>query len=155
MFVAFLTIYIYNLEYTIMEKKIVLLLIYLCFLVLSTSIGVAPCPRQYDVGSVLSGTHFLFIIARIIISSRNGLIPLTDGIDSQCYNYTLPYTFARVPEIAIGLDDFDSEACDDLFFAVKPIKTESKNLVPLTIRTQWSHTRWSRIAIYLFAEDRS
>ena len=41
-------------------------------------------------------------LARITIAEQRGIIPLVKGQDVQCYNYSLPYAFARVPEVAIG-----------------------------------------------------
>jgi len=54
----------------------------------SCQIGVTPCPITNHNGTVISGT---------IIVSANGIIPLIDGQDSQCYNYSLPYAFTKVP----------------------------------------------------------
>jgi len=89
-----------------------------CFLILLATtqrIGVAPCPLQYQLGSVIS--------ARITIGKIRGIIPFVKGQDVQCYNHSLPYSFARVPEIAIALHDFEAEKTDDLFFSVKPVKS--------------------------------
>ena len=41
-------------------------------------------------------------VGTIIASPNGGIVPLVDGQDSQFYNYSLPYAFVRVPEIAIG-----------------------------------------------------
>ena len=46
--------------------------------------------------------YFLIHLARITIADQKGIVPLIRGQDVQCYNYSLPYSFARVPEIAIG-----------------------------------------------------
>ena len=70
----------------------------LAFLTLASSVGVSPCPRQYDVGSVFS--------AKIIVSNQRGLVPLNKGQDVQCYNFTLPYKFARIPQVAIAVHQF-------------------------------------------------
>lgn len=74
----------------------------LCLISIGFSAGVSPCPRQYDVGSVFSG-KISFNSAQVIISNLNGLVPLIDGQDTQCYNYSLPYRFARVPQVAIAV----------------------------------------------------
>ena len=46
--------------------------------------------------------YFFIHPARITIADQKGIVPLIRGQDVQCYNYSLPYPFARVPEIAIG-----------------------------------------------------
>ena len=53
------------------------------------------------------------------MSNYQGLLPLVNGQDIQCYNYSLPYKFSRIPEIAIAVEKFGSEKSDDLFFAIK------------------------------------
>ena len=47
--------------------------------------------------------YFFFYSARITIAEVRGIIPFVKGQDVQCYNHSLPYSFARVPEIAIGM----------------------------------------------------
>ena len=54
----------------------------------------------------LSDNKYLFApisIGRISIAESKGLIPLVEGQDVQCYNYSLPYSFASVPSVAIGM----------------------------------------------------
>ena len=70
----------------------------LTILAIASSVGVSPCPRQYDVGSVFS--------AKIIVSNQRGLVPLNKGQDVQCYNFSLPYKFARVPQVAVAVHQF-------------------------------------------------
>ena len=43
--------------------------------------------------------------AQVVISNYNGRIPLVENEDIQCYNYSLPYRFGQVPEVAIGSHD--------------------------------------------------
>lgn len=81
-------------------KKLILPLLLLAPLV-TASLSVSPCPIVNHNGSVISGTY-LPNPATVIISS-NGIVPLVDGQDSQCYNYTLPYAFIHVPQVAVGI----------------------------------------------------
>lgn len=39
--------------------------------------------------------------ARIIVAQQQSLVVLTQGTDVQCYNYSLPYSFATVPSVAV------------------------------------------------------
>ena len=41
--------------------------------------------------------YFTFNSGRITISESKGIVQLTRGVDVQCYNYSLPYAFAKVP----------------------------------------------------------
>lgn len=76
------------------------------------------------------------------------------GTDAQCYNYSLPYAFANVPEVAVAVHDFESRATNDLFFAIKPLQSDSLVAVPFLIRTHWRYTFWTKIAFSFLAEDR-
>lgn len=40
--------------------------------------------------------------ARITVAQQQSLVTLVQGTDAQCYNYSLPYAFATVPEVAVG-----------------------------------------------------
>jgi hypothetical protein len=51
--------------------------------------------------------------ARITVAEQRGLIPLAQGQDVQCYNYSLPYKFGSVPEVAIGKAVFLTVAVHD------------------------------------------
>ena len=44
-----------------------------------------------------SQVYFSLTEGQIIVSSNGGIIPFVDGQDTQCYNYSLPYAFIRVP----------------------------------------------------------
>ena len=81
-------------------KKLILPLLLLAPLVIA-QISVSPCPILNHNGSVISGISH-FYLATIIISS-NGIVPLVDAQDSQCYNYSLPYSFTNVPQVAVGI----------------------------------------------------
>ena len=89
------------------------------------------------------------------MSNQRGLVPLVDDQDVQCYNYSLPYKFARIPQIAIAVHGFESQRSDDLFFAIKPLHSESQSFVPFVIRTHWKYTKWTRLEYSFIAEDRS
>ena len=43
---------------------------------------------------------------------------------------------------------------DDLFFSIKPTKTESLSFVPLLVRTHWKYTEWRKISFSILVEDR-
>lgn len=47
------------------------------------------------------------IVGQIIAALNTGSVPLLEGIDTQCYNYSLPYEFQSVPEVAIAVHDFE------------------------------------------------
>ena len=53
-----------------------------------------------------------------------------------------------------AIHDFEAQQTDDLFFSVKPYKTESLNSVPLLVRTYWKYTSWRKISFSILAEDR-
>lgn len=86
---------------------------------------------------------------------NGGIIPIYDGEDSQCYNYTLPYAFQTVPEIAIAVSDFESDPSRNIFFFIKPVRSDSLVGVPFVIRTQWAYTSWVHIGFSFLAEDRA
>ena len=41
--------------------------------------------------------------ARITVAQQQSLVTLVQGTDTQCYNYSLPYAFVSVPEVAVGM----------------------------------------------------
>ena len=43
----------------------------------------------------------------------------------------------------------------DLFFSIKPVRSDSLAYVPFLIRAQWSHTTWTKIGFSFIAEDRN
>ena len=55
----------------------------------------------------------------------------------------------------LAIHDFEVQKTNDLFFSIKPIKSESLAFVPLIIRTQWKYTSWTKISFTLLAEDRA
>lgn len=40
--------------------------------------------------------------ARVIVARQQSLVALVEGTDVQCYNYSLPYSFTTVPDVAVG-----------------------------------------------------
>ena len=40
--------------------------------------------------------------ARVIVAQQQSLVALSQGTDVQCYNYSLPYSFSTVPDVAVG-----------------------------------------------------
>lgn len=79
---------------------------------------------------------------------------MEEGRDLLCYNYSLPYTFANVPEVAVAFHDFDMDASNNIFFYVKPILTQNKGSISFVIRTQWYYTKWNQLTFNFLAEDR-
>ena len=41
--------------------------------------------------------YYIINLGRIKVASKNSLVPFVRGQDVQCYNYTLPYQFAKIP----------------------------------------------------------
>lgn len=83
-----------------MLGKIITFTLILCGAAVVGMIGAPPCPITNHNGSIISGTNNF--IQGTLVASSNGIVPLVEGQDSQCYNYSLPYAFMKVPEIAIG-----------------------------------------------------
>ena len=54
----------------------------------------------------------------------------------------------------LAIHDLEADYSSDLYFSIKPLPTESKNMVPLLIRTQWKYTRWRKISFTILVEDR-
>lgn len=127
-------------------RKLVIVICVALLASFAVSQGVSPCPIQSNIGSLIS--------ARITIAQQLGLITLVQGTDSLCYNYSLPYAFSTVPEIAVSVHDFEARATNDLFFSIKPVHTDSLSSVPFLIRTHWKYTSWTKIAFSFLAEDR-
>ena len=38
--------------------------------------------------------------------SQDDFRPVSEDDDLDCYNYSLPYAFERIPEVAMALTDF-------------------------------------------------
>lgn len=85
-----------------MISKSITLALLLCAATVSC-VGVSPCPIPNHNGTVYSGKIYIYL-GQIIASFNGGIVPLIEGQDSQCYNYSLPYAFTRSPEIAVGIN---------------------------------------------------
>ena len=83
-----------------MISKSIILALLLCATTISC-IGVSPCPIPNHNGTVYSGIYSLYS-GQIITGFNGGIVPLIEGQDSQCYNYSLPYAFSREPCVAVG-----------------------------------------------------
>ena len=94
-------------------------------------------------------------VDRIVAAFNGGVIPINEAEDSQCYNYSFPYAFKNVPEVAISVHDFESQPSRNMFFFIKPTQTDSLSSFPLVVRTQWSYTSWIQIGFTFLAEDRN
>lgn len=65
----------------------------------------------------------LLIIGQVIAALNSGSVPLDEKVDTQCYNYSLPYDFKATPEVAIAIHDFESEHSNTYFFFIKTLHT--------------------------------
>lgn len=50
---------------------------------------------------LLSPVTHAVMKGRITVAERTSLVPFRRGQDVQCYNYSLPYQFSKVPQVAI------------------------------------------------------
>lgn len=82
-----------------------------------------------------------------------GVIPLYESQDTQCYNYTLPQSFASLPDIAVATQNFDMDPSNSIFFYVKPLQANSISSVSFVVRTQWTYTKWTKLTFSFIAED--
>ena len=98
--------------------------------------------------------HLFQSLGQIIAALNTGSVPLVEAVDTQCYNYSLPYNFQSVPEVAIAVHDFEFEQSNTVSFFIKTLHTDSVSTVPFVIRTYWSYTRWTQISFSFIAEDR-
>ena len=73
-------------------------------------------------------------------------------------SHMLSLRFLKLPLVQIflrlAIHDFDAKRTDDLFFSVKPTKTESLSYLPLLVRTHWKYTEWRKISFSILVEDR-
>lgn len=86
--------------------------------------------------------------------SLSGVLNLTSGVDTLCYNHTLERVFQNRPGIAISVHDLQSQYSPDQFFSIKPVRSDSHGVIPFVIRTQWKYTSWTKISFTFLAEDR-
>ena len=146
-------------KYNNMNKLKFQTLILFIFLILRQQTTI--CPLREQTGSVHSGKIHL-ISARVTIAQTRSFLTLKVDRESQCLYYPLPYEFTHVPSIAIskntirwGIRDFISLPTDNLFLIIKPKRSQSKTSIPFLVRHPWRYSRWTKIVINLFVEDRS
>lgn len=65
--------------------------------------------------------NLYFNLGQVIAALGGGSVPLLEGVDTQCYNYSLPYHFQSAPEVAIAVHDFESENSNTVFFFIKTL----------------------------------
>lgn len=82
-----------------------------------------------------------------------GTVSLQSGIDSLCYNYTLPAPFQNRPGVAIAIKSLQAVQSQDLFFSIHSSKADSLAILTFLVRTQWKYTSWNLISVSFFAED--
>lgn len=87
-----------------------------------------------------------------ITVSSGSAVRLVSGVDVQCYNYTLTTVFNCTPNVAIAVNDLNSQYSPNIFFSVKAVASDSDSIIPFVIRTQWGYTRWTRITFSFLAE---
>jgi hypothetical protein len=130
-----------------MPKPTVALLLLL--LALTAQAQLAKCPSQ-NAMQVVQGTA-LFNLDSITVSN-SGAVSLVAGKDVQCYNYTLSSAFNCTPNIAIAVNDLQSQYSANLFFSVKAVASDSNAVIPFVIRTQWAYTQWTKLTFSFIAE---
>jgi hypothetical protein len=98
-----------------------------------------------------SGARYLSAHLDSITVSSGGVVPLANGRDVQCYNYTLTRAFNCTPNIALSVNDLQSQRSQHLFFSIKAINSDG-TVIPFVIRTHWGYTQWTRITFSFLAE---
>lgn len=90
-----------------------------------------------------------------ITVSKQGQVSLTNGVDIQCYNYTLATAFSCAPGVAISVNSLESQYSANLFFSVKAVNSDSNGVIPFIIRTHWGYTQWTKLTFSFLAEASS
>lgn len=85
--------------------------------------------------------------------SIGGNINLQNGVEGQCFNYSLALPFQSKPRIAIGVNHLESGFSNDLFFSIRSVNSDSLGSLQFLIRTQWKYTQWMKISFAFVAED--
>jgi hypothetical protein len=96
--------------------------------------------------------YFKHNVDHITISS-SGTVVLQSGVDSLCYSYALPQPFQNRPGIAVAVRHLEAQPSMDLFFAIRPTRSDRLSSIDFVIRTQWKYTQWTLISISFLAED--
>lgn len=76
----------------------------LIFIYLVCQVFSSYCPIPNHSGNIHS-CNILVIIAKVLATLNAGAIVLEEEEDSQCYNYSLPYSFSTPPDVAISILD--------------------------------------------------
>ena len=90
-----------------------------------------------------------------ITVSKQGQVSLTNGVDIQCYNYTLATAFSCAPGVAISVNSLESQYSANLFFSIKAVNSDSNGVIPFIIRTHWGYTQWTKLTFSFLAEASS
>jgi hypothetical protein len=88
-----------------------------------------------------------------ITISSTGTVVLQTGLDALCYSYSLPQPFQNKPGVAVAVKRLEAQPSMDLFFSIRPTKSDKLTSIDFVIRTQWKYTQWNLISISFIAED--
>ena len=94
-------------------------------------------------------------LGNIVAAFNGGVIPLYESQESACYNFSLPYAFLNIPDVAIGIEDFEIDPSYGMYFYVKATRAQTPTYIPFVIRTLWAYTSWTQINFNFIAEDRN
>ena len=56
--------------------------------------------------------------------------------------------------INTAFHDFEAKPTNDLFFSIKPVRSDSRSSIPFLVRTHWKYTSWLKIGFSFLAENR-
>ena len=127
-----------------LATKHILLLLLLATLLQAHSTSASSCP----VSSPYLTLHHGHL--NVAVGST---VSLQVGVDSLCYDYSLPSPFQQRPGVAIAISRFEANPSQDLFFSIQIAKATSYSLLSFLVRTQWKYTQWNLMTVNFFAED--
>lgn len=90
-----------------------------------------------------------------ITISSTGTVVLQNGVDALCYSYSLPRPFQNRPGVAVAVRRLEAQASMDLFFSIRPTRSDRLTSIDFVVRTQWKYTQWTLISMTFIAEDLS
>ena len=125
-----------------LKQKTLILLATITIIVVAHPHASATCPNPPSYTTLHHG-HFSVQVG--------GIVSLQNGVDSLCYNYTLPAPFQNRPGVAIAVRSLQATQSQDLFFSIRSSKSDSLSILSFLVRTQWKYTTWSLIAVNFFA----
>jgi hypothetical protein len=135
--------YINNLEILMnLTHKTIILLTIITIIALGHPHTPATCPNPPPYTTL----HHGHISVQV-----GGIISLQNGVDTLCYNYTLPAPFQNRPGVAIAIRSLQASQSQDLFFSVRSSKSDSLSILSFLVRTQWKYTTWSLVVVNFFA----